>query len=819
MAIWNPSDAQNKRKTNFHIVDLAVPVQTLDPSFNSLNTFLSSSLTSISTFLREFYISKQVTGVDYDSNHLTRYLRKSLIGHDINIMPLFFVNSQEDYKDESKQILAFTQQIQGMYKQNEEGQGQNLSPKGQNGNDQVQTNQMVDKLSRENNDLKKQIDFMKKTYKTKLDEFRIMLGIDADLEALIKARPNSKEQQILKFYKEAKERAETLGRINRDLDKKLNHLQNEVDEIRTDKNDLETKYWRQFRAMENKIHNMADGIHHHDKEFQEQIDEVVKQRKVSIDNTLKQNQDTLDSKASLLFKLRENTENNTGLIGRMFDIQDQAKSDAERDYRRDLLSKKRDHKEELQNLKDQYQYLMQNSDEKLKNAIQDFKQLKGEAQQMLSQSREELLCLYQMVHLQQQLIDQVEDGKYSQGMHSHYVPPALKPLMPNKDSHKQLFEALSKKKVKESISSQNYIDKQLRKKLDKQEFIESIMLKTQTIQSMNQKSIAKWEERLATLDLDKLSNQFSPTNSQTSQKVNKKNSQKNVSKTGLKPNNQQRGIVNSKVVSPNLENLKRQSTIKLDQALKTTSVEDIDPSKLNYQDIQKLILELQGGYQELKSSNLNPNMLNGEPVKLIVSDINKFKALYDQEVKQSNERIFNEGKFNRGLQNQFGFMKTVNLNSISSNFPDASRPQTRQLITSQSAFRLNQNQTSGGQGNFSSMQIGNSNVESLARLGLHNGQGQRKRSEIDLKQYNSNQSNNNLMFEAQSLSQNTGQQDAQRLLSQSRNKEMRRVRIQSVAELGVNSEQNSIGNVQSSNNQINNRFIGSNQNYNSMFKV
>ena len=65
---------------------------------------------------------------------------------------------------------------------------------------------------------------MKKTYKSKLDEFRITLGIDVDLEALIKARPNSKEMNTLKFYKEAKERAETLGRINRDLDKKLTSL-------------------------------------------------------------------------------------------------------------------------------------------------------------------------------------------------------------------------------------------------------------------------------------------------------------------------------------------------------------------------------------------------------------------------------------------------------------------------------------------------------------------------------------------------------------------------------------------------------------------
>ena len=46
--------------------------------------------------------------------------------------------------------------------------------------------------------------------------------MDVDLETLLKAKggPNSKEMQALKFYREAKERAETLGRMNRELDKK-----------------------------------------------------------------------------------------------------------------------------------------------------------------------------------------------------------------------------------------------------------------------------------------------------------------------------------------------------------------------------------------------------------------------------------------------------------------------------------------------------------------------------------------------------------------------------------------------------------------------
>jgi hypothetical protein len=58
-----------------------------------LNTFLAQSLTGVSTFLKEFYTSKVVTGVDFEGNYLTRFLKKSLLSSDLVIYPLFFVNS------------------------------------------------------------------------------------------------------------------------------------------------------------------------------------------------------------------------------------------------------------------------------------------------------------------------------------------------------------------------------------------------------------------------------------------------------------------------------------------------------------------------------------------------------------------------------------------------------------------------------------------------------------------------------------------------------------------------------------------------------
>ena len=59
----------------------------------------------------QFYGNRQIPHgtVDYDGNYLTKILKKILQNNnDLNVFPLFFINSQEEYKDESKQILTFT---------------------------------------------------------------------------------------------------------------------------------------------------------------------------------------------------------------------------------------------------------------------------------------------------------------------------------------------------------------------------------------------------------------------------------------------------------------------------------------------------------------------------------------------------------------------------------------------------------------------------------------------------------------------------------------------------------------------------------------
>ena len=82
-------------------------------------------------------------------------------------------------------------------------------------------------------------------------------------------------------------------------------------------------------------------------------------------------------------------------------------------YKTELLHKKRAHKEELGNLREQYGFLLQAQEARLADFVAEFTGLKLGLQRALQQARGELLDLYALVRRQQRLVADAEEGKYS----------------------------------------------------------------------------------------------------------------------------------------------------------------------------------------------------------------------------------------------------------------------------------------------------------------------------------------------------------------------------------------------------------------------
>jgi hypothetical protein len=66
------------------------------------------------------------------------------------------------------------------------------------------------------------------------------------LDQIYRAKANSKEMQIVKHHKEAIERAETLYKGNKDLEKKVEVLAGNLEDKNLDVTELQEKYSQQF---------------------------------------------------------------------------------------------------------------------------------------------------------------------------------------------------------------------------------------------------------------------------------------------------------------------------------------------------------------------------------------------------------------------------------------------------------------------------------------------------------------------------------------------------------------------------------------------
>lgn len=67
---------------------------------------------------------------------------------------------------------------------------------------------------------------------------------------------------------------------------------------------------------------------------------------------MQEDQEKMQKESELIFKLKENTVQNTGLITKIFEINDESKKYSENYYQRELMFNKRDHLFEIENMKE-----------------------------------------------------------------------------------------------------------------------------------------------------------------------------------------------------------------------------------------------------------------------------------------------------------------------------------------------------------------------------------------------------------------------------------------------------------------------------------
>lgn len=116
----------------------------------------------------------------------------------------------------------------------------------------------MERIIEENSELKKKYEQLQQEEKDKFDEIKKKLALEYTVPQILKAKPNSKEQQYIMLHQEAEERSSTLTKINADLSKKLKNMIKRQEESEQSLKTFQVKCHSQIQQLESKYEELLN---------------------------------------------------------------------------------------------------------------------------------------------------------------------------------------------------------------------------------------------------------------------------------------------------------------------------------------------------------------------------------------------------------------------------------------------------------------------------------------------------------------------------------------------------------------------------------
>ena len=95
--------------------------------------------------------------------------------------------------------------------------------------------QLIQSLNKENFDLRNRIETLKRSHKIKMEELQHLLDIPVEIEYLLKNRDTAPEMTAIHEQRRAMEKADALIKANREIEKRLEYLASDLQELKKDK--------------------------------------------------------------------------------------------------------------------------------------------------------------------------------------------------------------------------------------------------------------------------------------------------------------------------------------------------------------------------------------------------------------------------------------------------------------------------------------------------------------------------------------------------------------------------------------------------------
>lgn len=194
-----------------------------------------SSFLKLMNMLQQKLSEEEREMLTYKDNKLT-YLLKNLYKDYTRVNIIFHVMIQDMGLEGCLRTLEASDRIRtNPTTESKDKDGKDGKGGTQEDQNEFSTEILIQHLNKENFDLRNQIETMKRSHKIKLEELQQLLSIPCEIDYLLKNKDNAPEMTMIHEQRRAMEKADSLIKANKELERRLEYLASDLSELKRER--------------------------------------------------------------------------------------------------------------------------------------------------------------------------------------------------------------------------------------------------------------------------------------------------------------------------------------------------------------------------------------------------------------------------------------------------------------------------------------------------------------------------------------------------------------------------------------------------------
>jgi len=319
------------------------------------------------------------------------------------------------------------------------------------------------RLQGEVNELKRKLEYIVDDNRQKFEELQNLLGLDEDLDSILRLKPNSKEIRKLRSQREAVLQVEQLSKKNNDLEKRLRECKAQIEVVHKEESVVREQNTQRIFSLRDEVANLKEEADVTELNNRNAVQEQVNMRAEELQRMLAHSHMLLEEKSAVIQGMGTIMKSPLpdSEANRVPELKLQGRIEVEQMLTRQSRNQREVFNQQIASTKLKYETWINEKVAKLQESVANFDKYRQKKNKLTRELRKEMFSLHEAIRRNNGIIEGLQRGSYSGGGMTVFIPDNEKPEAIEETNFPIVYKLVNreKEKMRASVTGTNFVKK------------------------------------------------------------------------------------------------------------------------------------------------------------------------------------------------------------------------------------------------------------------------------------------------------------------------------------------------------------------------